>query len=104
MLLWCLTLVVLATEQPIYANTKATNKQAQNNTLKPCNQNLRNQKLGKRYDEGKRRSWTLQVEQLGRSKRIRKAKNSVSLPVFRVDPDRSDVATADMIPSSTPHL
>ncbi|XP_056895127.1 uncharacterized protein LOC130529169 isoform X1 [Takifugu flavidus] len=42
-------------EQPIYANTKATNKQAQNNTLKPCNQNLRNQKLGKRYDEGKRR-------------------------------------------------
>lgn len=42
-------------EQPIYANTKATNKQAQNDTLKPCSQNLRNQKLGKRYDEGKRR-------------------------------------------------
>lgn len=43
-----------AAEQPIYANTKGTNKQVQNDTLKPS-QNLRNQKLGKRYDEGKRR-------------------------------------------------
>lgn len=50
-----LLLCLAAAEQPIYANTKATNKQAQNDTLKPCNQNLRNQKLGKRYDEGKRR-------------------------------------------------
>lgn len=50
-----LLLCLAAAEQPIYANTKATNKQAQNDTLKPCSQKLQNQKLGKRYDEGKRR-------------------------------------------------
>lgn len=50
-----LLLCLAAAEHPIYANTKPTNKQVQNNTLKPCSQNVRNQKLGKRYDEGKRR-------------------------------------------------